>query len=817
MKTLYLVLLTIWLSFAPNFAQAQTHAAQISGLILNNNNKPVDGAAIILLTATDSATVKTTLGNADGRFVLDDVKDGNYHIRITIMGYSNYRSAAISVSKQQNIKLPAIVLTQTSKALKEVAVTAQKNYVEHSVDRTVVNVNALISNTGANAFEVLEKTPGIIVDDNGNISFKGKPGVMVMIDDKPTYLSGENLANYLKSIPASMLDQIELMSNPPAKYDASGNAGVINIKTKKIKAQGFNGVFSASVGNAAYWRTLESLNINYHVNKVNLFANFGYGIGNNYRRLDVTRNYLDAAGNTTSFYTETAFFHPKSYNPNIKVGMDYYVSPKTTIGFAFTGTYSTAHNFNPVYSSIKNSTGGIDSTILAANSTDSKFNNSGLNLNYTHDYDTKGQSLSFDLDYLNYNSNRDQSFVNSTYNNAGVLGSAQNIIDNLPANINIYAAKTDYAQPLNGKGKLEMGLKTSYVNTDNAANYFNVLNGQTTVDNNNTNRFIYKENINAAYMSFTQDWKRFAVKAGLRAENTNVSGHQLGNALSPDSAFMQHYTNLFPTAYFSYKLDTAGSHTLSVSYGKRIDRPYYQDLNPFITILDKYSAFGGNPFLRPQFATEYELTYSYKSAFSISIDHNLIKDYQVENDFQRGDVFFATDVNLGQRSHWGYELYLALTPVKWWNFNLNTELDHNTYSGMLNGYNLNNTTTYLYLNDINQFTFSNGWSAELSLVYISPSRDVQFTHIPRKQVNAGIAKKILNNKATIKLSGRDIFRGNFSGGYIENIPNVIATYHNDNANRALTLGFTYNFGSTDKTVKKHNTSSADSEQGRVRN
>lgn len=816
MKTLTLALMAVWLSFAQNLAKAQSPAAKISGVVLDAANKPVDGATVILLSAKDSATVKTTLGNADGSFVLDNLKANSYRLVVTLLGYQSYKSGTINLSEQQTLKLPAITLMAASKTLKEVSVTAQKQLIEQKIDRTVVNVNALISNVGSNALEVLEKAPGVVVDDNGNISFKGKNGVMVMIDDKPTYLSGEALANYLKSIPASQLDQVELMSDPPAKYDASGNAGIINIKTKRSKEQGFNGTLSANAGRARYWRSGESLNINYHVGNINIFANLGYNIQNSYRRLDVGRTYLNAAGNVTSSYTEEAYFYPKTYTPNARIGLDYFLSPKTTIGFILSGTFTTNNNFNPVNSVIRNGAGGIDSNIVAANSTGSFFNNKGINMNYSHQYDKKGRELSFNIDYLNYTSGRDQTFLNSSYNAAGILAASQHITADLPAMLNIYAAKADYAHPLSNKAKLETGLKASYVSTDNSANYFNVANNISTVDNNTSNHFIYKENINAAYISFSKEYKRLSLQAGLRLENTNITGHQLGNAQSPDSAFTQHYTNLFPTAYLLYKLDTVGSNTLKLAYGRRIDRPYYQDLNPFITILDKYSQWEGNPFLRPQFAHEFELTYAYKSLFSIGIDHNIVNDYRVEYDFQKGNIFSATTMNLGQRIHWALEFYMALNPVKWWNFTLNTELDHNNYVGQLATLNVNTTTTYLYLNYINQFNLSHGWNSEVSLFYLSPSTDSQFTHIYRQQVNVALAKKLFGDKVTVRLSARDIFRGNFSAGNITNIPNVLATYHNDNANRMVILGFTYNFGTAAKNTKKH-TNSAQSEQDRVGN
>ncbi|MEO6522264.1 MAG: outer membrane beta-barrel protein [Mucilaginibacter sp.] len=814
MKTLSMALLTRWITFAHILAQAQTPAGKISGVIVGTDQKPVDGASITLLNAQDSTTVKTLLGNVNGTFAFNNLPGGNYRLKVTMLGYQNYKSGLISIGDKPLVTLPAIVLQQTSKALKEVAVTAQKDFVEQKIDRTVVNVNALISNTGANALEVLEKTPGVLVDENGTISFKGKSGVMILIDDKPTYLSGDNLASYLKAMPASLLDQIELMSNPPAKYEAAGNAGVINIKTKKSKTQGFNGSLAANIGKAAYWRTNESLTLNYHVDKVNLFANLGYNLFNNYRQLEVTRQYFSPGGALTSAYNESAFFHPKNYNKIAKIGMDYYASPQTTIGFVLTGYHLKGATPNAVSSVLKSSSGAIDSTILAQNKSINNLKNGGLNLNYNHKFDKPGTVLSFNLDYLKYDNVVDQTFVNNTYLANGTLANLQIITDNLPTSINIYAAKTDYSQALPNKGKLEAGLKTSFVNTDNAANYFNVVNNISTINYNNTNRFLYNENINAAYLSFNQEYKRFSIQAGLRLENTNITGHQLGNALRGDSSFIQHYTNVFPTAYLLYKLDTAGKHTLNLSYGRRIGRPYYQDLNPFITIIDKYSQFEGNPFLRPQFSSNYQLTYSYRSIWSIALEYNYVSDYQTESDIQRDGIFMATSVNLGQSVFYGINSNLTLTPFKWWNFHLYFQLSTNHDKGDIYQSYLNIKQTSYNINNINQFTFGRGWSGELTYYYLSPTQSAQFTHISREQVNAAIQKKILNNKAAIKLSARDIFRGNFSAGDITNIPNTKATYYNDFANRVLILGFSYSFGTSLKSDKKHD-SNVD-EQGRVR-
>ena len=268
----------------------------------------------------------------DGSFAFQNLKDDTYLIKATFIGYKNYVGSNVVVSGQQAVVLPAFNLSPTGKMLKEVAVTGKKSFVEQKIDRTVVNVGALLSNTGTNALEVLQKTPGVQVDADGNITFKGKSGVLVMIDDKPTYLSAANLATYLRSLPSSSLDQIELMDNPPAKYDAAGNAGVINIKTKKNTIRGFNAVASADYQQGFYGRTNESINMNYRIDKVNLFANLNYNEQHSYRRLEIDRDYLDANGDPTSSLKDISYFRPTSYNTNIKAGMDFFATPKTTWG-----------------------------------------------------------------------------------------------------------------------------------------------------------------------------------------------------------------------------------------------------------------------------------------------------------------------------------------------------------------------------------------------------------------------------------------------------------------------------------------------------
>lgn len=812
---LQLLLFTLFTLLLCNFVRAQTSDGKISGTVLDDSKKPLDGATVVLLTAKDSSVVSNQLANPDGSFAFQNVKDNTYIVKITYIGYKNYSSGNIVVGGQKAVKLPAITLSSTGKTLSGVGVTAQKSFVQQKIDRTVVNVSALISNTGANALEVLEKTPGVQVDADGNITFKGKSGVLVMIDDKPTYLSAQNLATYLKSLPSSALDQIELMDNPPAKYDAAGNAGVINIKTKKNVIRGFNAVASASFAQGFYERTNESINMNYRVNKVNLFANLSYNGDKNYRRLEIDRNYLDANGNTASSLKDISYFRPTNHNTNIKAGMDFFISPKTTWGIVYTGDISNSHDSSPVFSLLYGANGGLDSTINTLNTSKSKFNSNGVNLNFTHKFDSVGRQLTFDLDYIHDVSGSNQMFVNNTFLPDNTLTNSTALTDNLPAFINIYSAKTDYTHPLKGKAKIEAGVKSSYVNTDNAANYFNVVDGVRSVDYNQTNRFLYKENINAGYLNFNKNFGRFSIQTGLRLENTNGWGHQLGNAERRDSSFVNHYIDLFPTAYFSYNIDTAGHNVLVLSYGRRIGRPNYGSLNPFTFFVDEFTQFSGNPFLKPQFTDNYKLAYSFRSLFTVAFVYNYTTDVQGETIHRNGPIFISTTGNIGQQKLLDLSVSSNFQPAKWWSVNLYAEEYRNSYQGAFyTGY-LNQSQYSFSANASNQFTFTNGWSAEISGFYNSGGTYGQFVLLPKGMLNAALQKKVLNNKGSIKLNVRDILHSFSPSGTITNIQDATATFHNFVDTRVATLTFTYSFGKSTNTPQKRETGGADSEQSRA--
>src|SRR5579859_1214255 len=794
------------------------NTGKVAGAARDAKGQPLESATITLLHAGDSAKLRVTATDKTGQFRFDHVPAGNYLVAASSVGFSQVYSPTFNLSNEKpSQNLLPLILTSTATSLKEFAVVARRPFLEQKADRMVVNVDASPSNAGSTAMDVLEKSPGVTLDKDDNISLKGKQGVTIMIDGKPTYLTASQLASYLRSLPASAIDQIELMTNPSAKYDAAGNSGIINIKTKKNKLKGFNGNLNLTHTQGVYPKPSGSLNLNYRTGKANFFLNAGYAHWEGFQHLSITRKYLDADKQTiNSIFSQETEMHFVNPEMNLKLGMDYYLTPKTTIGFVVSGFRNKEENRSGSNIRLLDPHYALDSVVYSPSTNTTTWKNGSVNLNFRHTYDSSGRELTADLDYVRYSAISDQYFDNLTYaSNMTKLGETV-LTGNLPSAINIYTFKTDYTRPLAKGYKLETGIKLSYVNTDNTANYFNVLNNVPEVDTTKTNHFLYKENINAVYINMTKQYKKLGVQLGLRAENTNYSGHQLGNGLSVinrDSSFSRSYINLFPTAYLSYTINDKNQ--LSLNYGRRIDRPAYQDLNPFLFFLDQYTYQAGNPYLQPQYTNNVELSHTWRHMLTTTLNYSYTSDFFSETFEQSGQATIVRNGNIGSRQNAGVAVSAQLSIAKWWTSILYTNLNYSKFSGMLYGENISVDATTLLLNVNNQFTFPGGWSGEVSGFYRTKGVEGQVVIYPLGQASAAVSKKILHDKASVKLAMRDIFYTNHPHGYI-NFQQTEATFSNQRDSRQVACTFTWNFGKPFKGVGSRRNSGAGEEENRVK-
>ena len=788
---------------------------EIKGRVVGIDHKPVEFAVVSVSEKVANKTLQTTQTDTGGYFKLSVMAKGDYLVKLSAMGKDSL-SVAVTLADAPVITLPDLVLSTAVRQLKQVSIVSTRPFIEQKLDRTVVNVDALIGNAGVTALEVLEKSPGVQIDQSGKISLKGKSGVTVFIDNKPTYLSGEDLQNYLRSLPSSTLDQIEIMTNPPAQYDAAGNGGVINIKTKKNTAKGFNGGISLAYIQGKYAKTNNSFNFNYRDGKLNIFGNLGFNIQRGFNNLYIDRQYFTPDGSTTSFLNQHTYIYQHGQATSSKLGADYYASDKTTFGVVLMGSIRPyARDYNST-SNLLGATRQLDSAVVALNTEKYNNKNGGINFNFRHEYDKSGKELTADVDYIVYQSKINQQFNNFTYLPDQSLATQDQQVGYLPATVHIYSAKTDYAHPFANKLKLMAGLKSSFTKTDNLADYANVINQVSNPDYNLSNHFIYKENINAAYINVNKDFNKLSIQAGLRFENTNSDGHQLGNAQSPDSAFQRNYNSLFPTFYASYKLDTMSNNQFGLKIGRRIDRPYYQDLNPFISPIDKFTYYLGNPLLKPSYSTEFELSHTYKNKFTTAISYGTTTDNVNETIEIINGIYYDRPGNIGTSTYKSISIDGTLDPTKWLSFHLYSELTQTeSKSAFYNGY-LHTKGTFVYVNPMLQFKIGSTWNAQLDGSYRSKLTSAQFILGSRGQVNMAVSKK-LSTSTSLKLAVNDIFYSTVNQGIISNLVNTNASYRNKNDTQYGVLTFSYRFGKTISDQRKHDANGAESEQNRVKN
>lgn len=772
-------------------AVAQNNPFAVKGQVLAQK-VALQGATVALLTIDSTVQAQVATG-ADGFFALQAPAAGNYLVKVSATGYATYFSAPVQVSAANPVRtLAPIALAPAANKLADVVVVGRKPLFEQKSDRMIVNVDASPANEGTTAMDVLERSPGVTVDKDGNISLKGKNNVMVMVDGKPTFLSNADLANLLRSMPSSQLDQLEIMTNPPAKYDAAGNAGIINIKTKKSKARGFNGSITTGVGAGRMWRSNNSVQLNYRKNKVNLFANYSYNYNEWIQDMEIGRRFTNAGtGALLSTFDQVNVMESYRRTQTAKVGMDYYASKKTTLGVVLTGIYTPTEFYGDNTTFIKDPTGDLQTRMNAAVNNTTRLKNGGVNLNFRHQIDSTGREITADADYLGYDIGNTQGLSSFFFDkNGNPSAPAELIRGQLPSNIEIYSARVDYVHPLRNKMKLEAGAKSSWVNTDNVALFEEWHADSWRPDAGRSNQFDYYENINALYVNAQKQLNpKWSAQLGLRMENTIARGQQV----TTGEQFDRNYTQLFPTAYAAYKASDNNQFTLS--YGRRIQRPNYQDMNPFYFFLDKYTFQVGNPWLQPQFSHNIDLSHTFKGFLTTTLNYtntrNII-DQLLEQDDATNTTFVRMG-NIARQEQIGLSVAGGVPVTKWWNANVFLNVFHNQFEGNVSGTDVELGATSFVGNVQNIFRFKKGWGGELSGFYRSKSQEGVFTARSMAQLSLAGSKQIMQGKGTLRLTIRDPFNWQYFRGAAK-YGTVDVNVQNRWDNRTAYVSFTYRFG-----------------------
>ncbi len=824
MKTLLSVSILSLLSLTTAFGQVLTRGT-VNGRVGTVAGKPLEFSTLMLLKAKDSTLVKGSISNVDGKYAFDNVGAGQYLVAAQQIGFRKTYSAPFAVDEAHPaVEVPALSMTDETKSLTEVQVVAQKPFIEQQVDRTVMNVENSIVSSGNTALEVLEKAPGVTIDrQNDQIQLKGKAGVIVYIDGKQTYLSQQELSNFLKNTPSDNIATIEIITNPGSKYDAAGNSGIINIKMKKNKNFGTNGTFIVGTG-YGWVKSLTgarddlpkfntSLNLNHRDGKVNLFGNYSY-----VNRQSAQTNQINR---TIPYNGHTTYFDQYSFRPNTfvghsyKAGLDYFINQKSTIGVLFNGFTNDWRSAGQNNTLISDENRQLTSKPTTKTDAREFMTNVTGNINYKYDFDGKGREWTIDADYVRYNGQNSNNLSTIYYKPDNSLNRPnQDVRNNMPSTINILAFKTDYVHPMKNGSKFETGLKSSIVNADNNTIY-DTLQQETRqwlFDASRSNQFKYDENINAAYVNYAGKVGKLKYQTGLRAEHT----HSVGTSITLNQRVDRNYLNLFPTVFLSRQLDT--NNVLNLSYSRRIDRPDYQNLNPFVFYLDPYTYQKGNPFLRPQYTNSVELTHVYKNALTTTLGFSRTTDFingETPRQIASQNITYVTPENLGHLDNLSLNLSFPLPVTKWWRMQNNLSGYYQNYQTVYSDtpYQVKLVAFNLYTS--NNFTFSKTLSGEVSGWYNSASQYGFYRAQPMGGFSLGVQKKIMDGKGNLKLNVNDPFWLNqFRGrAVVQDINFYVGSRWES---RQFRLTFTYRFGNQNVKSARDRNSATSAEQNRVK-
>jgi hypothetical protein len=802
MEKIILFVLLAFVSIQVSYAQ------KINISIADDKGQPLPYTSVLLKKATDSSLVKGELSDTKGAATFENISTGKYFIQATLMGYSTASSPFFNLDNK-HVQLNKLVLSASSKTLQGVTVSAQKPFIERRNGATVLNVESSVTAAGSSALDILKRAPGVQIDQDDNVLLKGKAGVTIMLDGKLTYMSGEQLANLLKSMPAENISQIEIMTSPSAKYDAAGNSGIINIKTKKGVVTGINGSLTGGIGVGRYPVYNAGGNINWRTEKFNAFGSYNYANRQSFNDRSLIRKISDDQPQT---FTSLIAANRRFTSNNYKAGIDYFITPKQTLGVLVNGFdntfFSDAFNETTI-----TSMGGAktDSILHTFSNNDNRYRGNTYNVNYKVQLDTTGKEFTMDADLSKFNYKRNI-HLNDDMSHADdpSYSNPHAIRNNTLTEITIKSVKADLVLPFNKKFKLETGVKGSFVTTNNVLLYDSLRLGKYEPALTQSNQFIYRENVLAAYAILKMSFKGTDVQAGIRMEQTQSDGE----SVTSQSHVKRSYLNFFPSMSADHTFNE--SHKVGVSFSSRINRPDYDNLNPFLYFLDKYTFQRGNPYLNPEYTYTGEMSYTYKQKYIATLGYtttkNVILEYLDQNEETKETTSYERNFD---RSNGYYASFaIPLDPFKWWNITNSISLNYNKFHVKDTSINLANAIVAVNYQTTHTFTLPNDWKFELNGYYGSPFVWALFKGQAYYAIGAGVQKAFYNKRLTLKLNVTDITYGDqFRGSSKYNTLDI--KIHNRWQSRTGNLGVTWNFGNS--AVKAARERQASDEQRRTGN
>jgi len=786
--------------------------AQIQGSVHNLDNTPLSFANVMLLDQKDSSVVTGMMATDEGIYNITNFKPGMYIIGVSMLGYKPTYSApfVIKTSNDHHHNDP-IFVEEDSHQIQDVNVVAKKPLYEMKIDRMVVNVENSITSSGNTALEVLEKSPGVVVDrQNNGISLAGKGGVTVMINGKQTRMPLEAAVQMLDGMSADNVKRIELITTPPAKYDAEGDAGIINIVLKKNEDFGTNGSFTLGAGVSTREKMNGSLNLNHHVEKVNYYGTYSANFNNMRQNIQSFRRYSQAGSvlesDANSAREALILFQ------NIRMGLDYTVTSKTVLSILGAG-YVRDWEANALNTIIYSKDMLPDGSSNLKMDELSKWIHGMGNINLQHHFKEE-EVLDINLDYLNYYNDNPSDYTVEKLDNSGQLQTGEDIEVTKITPINIAVGMVDYTNQINSKLKVEAGAKGTFTFFKNNVGVSYFTSGRWTPDPELTNNYSLNENISALYSSVSYSFSdNTSVVAGLRYEYMN----SVLDSETEKGIVDLHYGEFFPSIYFSQKLNK--NNTWQFSYSRRIDRPTFNELAPFIVFMTPETFVSGNENLLPAFSNILKTDYQYKMfmlSFSFTDTKNSIARFQPKFSEDQTKQYFISR-NFDNAKTLNVMLAFPVTVTDWWKMQNNFSWINNITKTSYDGVDLELSRSNYRANSIQSFRFSKRISAEVSGNYQSKSIWGIYEQKARGRVDLGIQMKLKNENSRFDLNLTDAFKTNI-GRSVANVPelNIYTQWRLDFEPRVLRLSFTHNFGNSTVKARKRNTAS-DEEQKRISN
>ncbi len=792
---------------------ATSYAQQITGIIKDEQGKALQGATVSLKRVKDSSVAKLAVTNLTGIYTFSNIAIGSYFVHSSYIGYGIKNSPAFEVLGESAINAPEISMSKSSASLIDVTITAFKPMIEVKADKTILNVEGSVNAIGQDALELLRKSPGVLVDKDENLSLSGKNGVQVYVDGRPTPLSGADLAAYLKTLQSSTIEAIEIITNPSAKYEAAGNAGIINIRLKKNKSLGTNGAVNAGYNIGIYSKYNGGISLNHRNKKINAFGNYNYNDSRNEMFVNSYRKQLD------TLFDQTGIMINDGQSQNFKGGVDYFINNKSTIGVMmngnigqslFSNTSSTPISYIPSSELVK--------TLIAQNFTMSDRKSGNLNLNYKYSV-VGGTDFNVDADRGLYRIKSDQRQPNEYFDKSGVSFNKREYNFIAPTDIDIYSLKTDYEQNFK-KGRLGFGGKTAFVKTSNVFDRYDITPVSRLYDSVRSNSFNYKENINALYVNYNKAYKGFMVQLGVRMENTNLEGISDGykwngsKFMTAKDGFKRNYTDFFPSAAVTF--NKKPTNQWGLRYSRRIDRPAYQDLNPFEFKIDEYTFQKGNINLRPQYTNSFAVTNTYKYTLNTTLNYSHVNDVFTQLiDTAEKSKSFITKKNLATQDVVSLNVSYPFSK-KWYSVFSNLNANYSHYKANFGTGRTVDLDAYAF-NIYQQHTFKLGkdYTGEISGFYTSPSIwQGTFKSISMWGIDAGLSKVIFKGKGNAKIGVSDIFKTMQWGG-TSNFAGQFIRANGGWESRLFKINLTYRFGSNLVKAARQRKTSQEEENQRV--